>query len=424
MDRTEQLFDIFKRSKGVTIDTRTISGGEIFFALKGENSDGNIFSASALEKGALCAVVDDQKYAVNENYFLVEDGLIALQQLAKKYRSTFDFPVLALTGSNGKTTTKELIRSVLAQKFNVQATKGNLNNHIGVPLTILSIASDCNFAIIEMGANHQKEIESYCQYADPAFGLITNIGKAHLEGFGGEEGVLKGKSELFQYVMQRGGPVFYSSGQNKLQSVVDNYVNAFTYGFWENDFVSGKIISGRTFATVSVEGVMMESNLVGDYNADNILAAVCVGKYFHLSLQEIATGIAQYFPDNNRSELRTINGNHFILDAYNANPSSMKVAIENLQKQTAVFKIAILGDMLELGEYAHREHGAVLEQARSAGFQLLVTVGPEFGKFKYPEVIHFENSTDAQSWWKSQSYKDATILLKGSRGIKLEKIIN
>ncbi len=423
-DRIPALFELFKQATGVTIDNRTIAGGEIFFALKGERTDGNLFAAAAIEKGALCAVVDDPQYVSGEKCFLVEDSLTALQQLAALYRNTFSFPVLALTGSNGKTTTKELIRAVLAKKFTVHATKGNLNNHIGVPLTLLSVKPDCTFAIIEMGANHRHEIEGYCKIADPDFGLITNIGKAHLEGFGGEEGVLKGKSELFIHVMRKGGTVFYCSNQTKLNDIVAGYDHVFTYGYQEADYVAGKLMTDTVFATVEMDDeIVLHSHLVGSYNADNMLAAACIGKYFGLGYDAIADAVESYIPDNNRSELKEIGGNYFILDAYNANPSSMKAAIMHLRTMEAKNKIAILGDMLELGEYAEGEHKQIVELALASGLNRIVTVGPEFGKIPNAHILHFNSSDDAAIWWKQQSLQGATILLKGSRGIKLENII-
>jgi UDP-N-acetylmuramoyl-tripeptide--D-alanyl-D-alanine ligase len=420
----DDLYQLYLQSSGVTIDNRTISGGEIFFGLPGEKVNGGKFSQEAIDKGALCCVVNDAQFVVNDKCMLVEDVLLCLQQLAAKHRNSFDFPVLALTGSNGKTTTKELIAAVLSKKFNVTATKGNLNNHIGVPLTLLSIPRDCNFAVIEMGANHQHEIEGYCIYADPDFALITNIGKAHLEGFGGEEGVLKGKSELFNYVKGKQGVLFIHSGENKLIHLFGDYHKTVRYGFDVNDYATGRIIKGDEFATVEIdEEVIIHSHLVGDYNANNIIAAACIGKYFDISFQDIQDAIENYYPDNNRSELKEMGGNYFIMDAYNANPSSMKAALENFSALKATNKLAIIGDMLELGEYAAAEHQAILNLAASGAIHQLVTVGPLFAAQKGEHGIAFQTAAEAKAWFQQQQFQGYTILLKGSRGMKLETII-
>lgn len=418
------LYHLFLTSTGVTIDNRNISGGEMFFGLKGEKVNGGIYAKEALAKGALCCIVDNEDYKLNDKCIVVDDVLITLQQLAAKYRNTFQFPVLALTGSNGKTTTKELIAAVLSKKYNVSATKGNLNNHIGVPLTILAIKRDCNFAIIEMGANHQKEIAGYCTYADPDFGLITNIGKAHLEGFGGEEGVLKGKSELFEFIKQKIGVIFINSSEKKLFSLFASYKKMITYGFNINDYVTGRIIKRNEYATVAIDDeIEISSHLVGDFNANNIIAAACIGKYFDVSYEDIKDAIENYFPDNNRSELKKINGNYFILDAYNANPSSMKAALENFSKLEAENKIAIIGDMLELGDYAFEEHRSIIELAMSGKIAQLVTVGPLFAAHKSNAIKSFNTAHEAKQWFIEQQFQNATILLKGSRGMRLEEII-
>ncbi len=420
----EKLFETFLQSTGVTLDTRNIAGGEIFFALKGEKVDGNTLTAQALEKGVICCVVDDPKYNVSDKCFVVEDSLIALQELAKLYRSKFHFPVLALTGSNGKTTTKELIAAVLSTKYKTYATKGNLNNHIGVPLTLLSIKNDCEFAVIEMGANHLKEIEFLCSLADPDYGLITNIGKAHLEGFGSLDGVKKGKSELYTYIINNGGVIFANSKQTTLDDVYFNYEKVIKYGYDKIDFLNGKIIDGFDCANVEIDSeIIINSHLVGSYNADNILAAACIGKYFKIGYDDIKSAIDNYLPDNNRSELRKIGDNVFILDAYNANPSSLTAALINFSKIKAENKIVIIGDMLELGEYAYDEHKTILDLAKQFKFDLLITVGPEFMEQAPDSQIQFINSDDAKIWFDEQQFKGATILLKGSRGMKLEKLI-
>ena len=424
-NQIEQLYQLFHQSTGVTIDNRKISGGEMFFGLQGDKVNGSIYAKAALDNGALCCVINDDQYKINEKCIVVEDVLIALQLLAAKYRSTFNFPVLALTGSNGKTTTKELIAAVLSKKYRVSATKGNLNNHIGVPLTILSVPKDCNFAVIEMGANHQKEIGGYCKYANPDFALITNIGKAHLEGFGGIEGVLKGKSELFEFVQQKNGMLFINSSEKKLKALFSDYPKMITYGFEANDYASGKMIIGDEFAQLILDdNITIQSHLVGDYNNNNIMAAACIGKYFGVEVEDIKAAIEAYQPDNNRSELKEVGGNYFIMDAYNANPSSMQAAIENFSKLNATHKIAILGDMLELGDYAVAEHQAIMDLVLKSNVTKVVTVGPVFAALSNKNVLAFPDAAAAKKWYAAQAFKGATILLKGSRGMHLEEIIS
>ena len=393
----DELYQLYLKSSGVTIDNRKITGGEIFFGLPGEKVNGGAFAQAAFDKGASYCVVDDKQYAINDKCIVVEDVLITLQQLAAQHRKTFNFPGLALTG---------------------------LNNHIGVPLTILSINSDNNFAVIEMGANHQHEIEGYCTYADPDFAMITNIGKAHLEGFGGEAGVLKGKSELFNYVREKNGVLFIHSSELRLIENFGSYNKTVRYGFDENDYATGRLIQGDEFATIVLDDeVTIHSNLVGDYNANNIIAAACIGKYFDIGFQEIKDAIEQYFPDNNRSELKEIGGNYFILDAYNANPSSMKAALENFSKLKAAHKVAIIGDMLELGEYAAQEHQSIIELVLQCEIQQVVTVGPLFFQHQKNNIIAFQHAAEAKVWLDNQRLQGSTILLKGSRGMKLETVV-
>lgn len=420
----EKLLHIFLTCTGASIDNRTVQSGEMFFGLPGEKANGGQFAAAALAQGAAFCVVDDAAYAVSDSCIVVQDVLSTMQKLALAYRNTFKFPVLALTGSNGKTTTKELIAAVLAKKYVTYATKGNLNNHIGVPLTILNIKKDCTFAVIEMGANHQGEIAGYCNYAQPDFALITNIGKAHLEGFGGEAGVLKGKSELFRYVMQQEGVIFWNSHQQKLAELVLGYAHTVSYGYRDNDYVIGKLWPEYEKAVVTIDDeITIHSQLVGSYNADNIIAAACIGKYFDVPYADIQEAIEQYIPGNNRSEWREIGSNAFILDAYNANPSSMRVALENFTQLQAEKKIVIMGDMLELGDYAQQEHAEMLKLALAGNFTQVVTVGPLFKHIGATGVLCFDNSDQVKVWFDQQQFSGAKILLKGSRGIRLEKII-
>lgn len=424
IDHIDALFEKFLTCTGASIDNRSIKPGEMFFGLPGEKVNGGQYAADALAMGAACCVVSDAQYAVSEACVVVQDVLLAMQMLAARYRNTFAFPVLALTGSNGKTTTKELIAAVLSTRYTTYATKGNLNNHIGVPLTILNIGRDCTFAVIEMGANHQQEIAGYCTYADPDFALITNIGKAHLEGFGGEEGVLKGKSELYQYVMQKEGVVFWNSGQQKLKALVAHYDHTVSFGYQASDYLNGKLITqGQTAVVLIDDEVTIHSHLVGDYNADNILAAACIGKYFDVPYTDIQKAIEAYVPANNRSEWREIGNNRFILDAYNANPSSMRVALDNFGKLEASHKMVFMGDMLELGAYSEQEHRDILLLALQCNIDQIITIGPQFKALVQPSVHAFDNSADAHAWFIAQNVQGATILLKGSRGMQLEKII-
>ena len=424
MDKMNQLLEIFLKSTGVTIDSRNIIQGNLFFALKGEKSDGNNFAASAIEKGAI-AVIDNKDFFVEEKTILVDDCLEALQELAKAYRSQLIIPVIGLTGSNGKTTTKELMHAVLSKKYKTFATKGNLNNHIGVPLSILSIKKEHDIAVIEMGANHQKEIEFLCSIAQPTHGLITNIGLAHLEGFGGPEGVKKGKAELFDYIKKTNGIIFANSGEKKLDDVYQGYEKIISYGLNGDEDFTAKIISNEQFAVVEINQTEIRSQLIGNYNADNLIAAACVGNYFGVDLSSIKSAIENYIPSNNRSEFRKIGENYFILDAYNANPSSMKAALDNFAAFPAEHKIAVLGDMLELGDYAVEEHKKIYDLAIASKFEEVIFVGPVFLNIAKPDngIKIFADSESAADYFKNKNVSGKYILLKGSRGIKLEKII-
>lgn len=424
MQQREKLFHLFQQSSGVVIDSRKVKHNTIFFALQGENTDGNLFAEAAIELGALCVVTDKAEYKRSEKYFLVDDVLIALQNLARDYRDTFTIPFIGLTGSNGKTTSKELIHSVLATKFQCFATQGNLNNHLGVPLSILSIPKETEIAVIEMGANHQKEIEFLCTISKPTHGYITNIGKAHLEGFGGIEGVKKGKSELYQYLQMHNGIIFLHSNNTKLFDVVEGYDNVEWCGYRAEDKTRGKNITSGKFAALEIDGIVIQSQLVGDYNCDNILAAACIGKYFSVTLDNIKNAIENYHPENNRSQWQQIGKNYFYLDAYNANPSSMQAAVLHFAKMSVHPKILILGDMLELGEYSQMEHAEMVKIALQNAFQQIITIGPEFKNVLQSGVLHFDNSAQAKEWFDAQKFENSYFLIKGSRGIKLEKIIS
>lgn len=424
MDQIQELHQLFLKNPHVCTDTRKIVKDGIFFALKGASFNGNEFAAQALEQGCAYAVIDEEKYAVNDRTILVSDVLSALQSLAKYHRKYWNKTIVALTGSNGKTTTKELIHAVLKQHYNVLATTGNLNNHIGVPLTLLQLRPEHKMAIVEMGANHQKEIELLCSIALPDYGLITNVGKAHLEGFGGEEGVLKGKGEMYDYIRSSKGKIFINSNDEKLNSIASG-LSVITYGLSEKNNVYGKIIDDADFVKVELhiddEVLLINSNLTGAYNLSNILCAAAVGKEFGVSADKIKKGIESYYPDNNRSQVVKTNKNTLILDAYNANPSSMVAALENLQRIKAENKYFILGEMREMGDYAKDEHLSILQKAVATGIKGAF-VGMEFFalKDKFEPYLFFKNAEEAKHYFKKNTIEHSTILIKGSRGIKLE----
>jgi UDP-N-acetylmuramoyl-tripeptide--D-alanyl-D-alanine ligase len=425
-----ELYKYYLSHPTICTDTRKIIRSSLFFALKGDNFDANKFALQALEQGASFVVIDDVKFKIDDRFLLVDDTLLALQELAKYHRQQLNIPVIGLTGSNGKTTTKELIFSVLSQKFKTQATKGNLNNHIGVPLTILEIKPDCEVAIIEMGANHQKEIEMLCQICQPNFGLITNIGKAHLEGFGGIEGVKIGKGELFDFLDRNEGVAFINKNSTQLLEMAQSrsFKDVVFYGSDAANFVSGKLLQNDPLLEIEwiheEEHHQIKSNLTGIYNFENILAAIAIGLKFSLSAEEINIGISSYEPQNNRSQIINTPHNTVIGDYYNANPSSMTVAIENLAKLNADQKVLILGDMFELGEEAAFEHEQVLEKALSYNFTKRIFIGEEFYKMnELAEAIFCKSTNDAIAELKKNPIKNSLILLKGSRSMKLESLM-
>jgi UDP-N-acetylmuramoyl-tripeptide--D-alanyl-D-alanine ligase len=407
---------------GVATDTRKINQGDIFFALKGGNFNGNTFAAQALELGASMAVIDEPQTHYDERMVLVEDVLIALQQVAKMYRKSLSIPFLAITGSNGKTTTKELIRDVLAQRYRVSATMGNLNNHIGVPLTLLAIPVDCELAIVEMGANHQGEIRGYCEYALPTHALITNMGKAHLEGFGGEEGVVKGKRELYDFTHASGGVVFVNTDLEKLKRSAEG-MKIIPYSSNALECVSES--PTLVYAYVH-DGVRKEyrTQLAGEYNIFNIASAIAVGEHFGVSNEKIHAAICAYAPENNRSQIKRTERNTLIMDAYNANPTSLEFALEALSKQSADKKYFVIGDMLELGEMGPSEHRHIIEVAQRLQLNGIL-VGPIFQSiWKEGDYPVFENNVAAKSFLETQAISDYVVLIKGSRGIKLEEVVS
>ena len=421
----QEIHSLFLKCTSVTIDTRKIAMHSLFIALKGERYDANAFAKEALEKGATYVIIDNPDYFINEKTILVEDSLKTLQELAKFHRSYLKLPIIALTGSNGKTTTKELIQVVLSKSYNTKATVGNLNNHIGVPLTLLTFSKETQIGIVEMGANHQKEIEFLCAIAQPDYGYITNFGKAHLEGFGGVEGVIKGKSEMYQYLINSKKAVFVNL-DDAIQEEKTKMLTRFTFS--EKDHTASVFIDAITanpFVTIQTLGNEIKSNLIGLYNANNINAAITIGNHFGVPIQDIKQAIEGYIPDNNRSQMIVKGTNEIILDAYNANPSSMAVALENFIQLDKSNKVIIIGDMFELGEESIPEHKAIVEMLSNQGTIQCFFVGKDFyANAKEQPNFHFYNSfEDFSLSFSNVLLEKATLLIKGSRGMALERTL-
>ena len=417
----ETLYQIYKSHPIVSTDTRNISKGCIFFALKGESFNGNEFAKDALEKGAAYAIIDEEKHKVSNKYLLVENVLTTLQQLANYHRKQFNIPFIGITGTNGKTTTKEFINAILSKKYKTTYTQGNLNNHIGVPLTLLSISNDCEIAIIEMGANHIGEIEFLCKIAEPNYGIITNIGTAHIEGFGSVDGIKKTKNELFQFIEASNGEVFVNSNDSTLSQLSSNLTRN-TYGNKNADCI-GKLITSMPFISLEWNNTTITSNLYGSYNYTNILAAICIGNHFKVSAEFIKKAIEEYSPNNNRSQIVEIDGNTIFLDAYNANPTSMNAAIDTFIENTSENKLMILGDMLELGNISIDEHQTIVNKVEQSKINTLF-IGNEFNSItnKY-NFTYLKDVTEAIDWIKHSGLVHYQILIKGSRGIRLEGIV-
>ena len=430
--QTPELYKLYLQFSSIQTDTRKVAKGDIFFALKGPNFNGNQFAKEALAKGAAYAVVDEFPENNDEKIIHVQDVLKALQDLALYHRSQFSFstsgkeiPFIAVTGSNGKTTSKELIHAVLSSVFKTYTTEGNLNNHIGIPLTILKIKQDAEIAIIEMGANHQKEIAAYCTYTMPTHGVITNCGKAHLEGFGGEEGVRKGKGELFDYLRQNSGTAFVMWDYDYLREMSKGIPTRITYGT-QNADVTGFVKSSSGLLEVSITAGSdigsIKTNLVGEYNLPNVLLAVAIGKYFKVPDEKIKSALENYLPSNSRSQLIEKDDNKIILDAYNANPTSMKAAIENFAKMEGADKVLILGGMMELGQESLHEHQHLIDLINKYKWKDVVLVGGDFSKVNHA-FCFFENSLLAAAWYKDQNLQHSNILIKGSRSTAMEKVL-
>ena len=430
MSQIHQIYQHYLSHRTICTDTRSITEGCLFFALKGENFDANTFAERALNQGAAYAIIDNKDYLINKQCILVDDVLATLQELAKHHRSLLTIPVIGLTGSNGKTTTKELINAVLAEKYSTFATKGNLNNHIGVPLSVLSISENTEIAVIEMGANHQKEIEFLCTIAQPTHGMITNIGMAHLDGFGGFEGVKKGKAELFAFIKDTSGIAFINRDSEFIMemSTIIPAEKSIWYGTMGDNAITGKLLEADPVITLewSIKGQSFQTttHLTGAYNFENILAAICIADFFGVNAAQINNGLAGYAPNNNRSQLTNTATNTVICDFYNANPSSMAAALGNLSSLEASNKVAIIGDMFELGEEAAEQHEKIAAMTQDSAINSVIFIGKYFYSLKDNfQGTFFNTPKEAQEWISKNPIKDSLVLLKGSRGMALEQLL-
>lgn len=421
------IYLLFKEHPIVVTDTRKIVPNSIFFALKGDNFNGNKFALAAIEKGCRYAIIDEDEYALNDRFILVDDVLSTLQDLAREHRRQLDIPILAITGTNGKTTTKELVHEVLKRKFQTVATIGNLNNHIGVPLTLLSMNNDTEFGIVEMGANHPEEIQQLCEIAEPNYGIITNVGKAHLEGFGSFEGVIKTKKELYDFLYQNEGKVFVNADNDYLAEMLNDQ-ETISYGNSEKAFSKAKFLQAEPYLVLEIRSAVgklyIKTKLIGAYNFENALAAVTVGRYFKIDEIEIKQALEDYVPSNNRSQLKKTERNILFLDAYNANPTSMKLAIENFAGMSRKNKVIILGDMLELGSDARKEHLDLLQLIQDQNLQNVYLVGDIFTEVNSNKQFKtFKSTSDLITELEKAELLNQYILIKGSRGIRLEQVI-
>ena len=423
------LYERYLANPSIETDSRKIKKGDIFFALKGPNFNGNLYAQQALADGAAYCIVDEETGFSDERIIQVNDSLETLQALAKKHREQFSIPFIAITGSNGKTTTKELIHAVLSARYKTYTTVGNLNNHIGIPLTILKVKPDAEMAVVEMGANHQKEIEGYCRYTLPTHGLITNCGKAHLEGFGGEEGVRKGKGELFDFLRKNNGSAFIYKDYDYLVEMSKGISSVISYGTTDADITGEEIIHQEASELLQVKITKgaaigeIKTQLVGGYNLPNVLAAVCIGKTFQVNESRITEALENYTPSNSRSQLIEKDGNKIILDAYNANPSSMKAAVENFAQMPGTKKVLILGGMMELGTESIPEHAALVNLISQHEWHNIVLVGKDYLNLP-AHFIHFLNVNEASHWYREQHLTDAQVLIKGSRSMQMEKVLD
>ena len=419
-----ELYDLYLQNPKICTDTRKISSGCLFFALKGPNFNGNTFAEEAIKKGASYAIVDDELYAIDDRYIIVKNALTTLQKLARFHRKKLKCKVLGITGSNGKTTSKELCLQVLKKKFSTIGTLGNHNNHIGVPLSILSIDNDTEIAIIEMGANHLNEIEFLCSIAQPDYGVITNVGKAHLEGFGSLEGVLEAKTELYRYLATKDATVFVKDNNNVLIDKIPNECQTILYGELKDSNYVIKSNGAQPFVKVLLNETQIQSQLIGDYNFDNIALSIAIGMEFGVETIDIKVAIESYVASNNRSQIIKTNTNTILLDAYNSNPMSLEKAIQNLENIKHKNKIMILGDMFELGEETNIEHQKIIDKCLKSGVSNVFLVGKIFNAINNTNYNSFYNTGDLVELLKTKAIEDAFILIKGSRGMKLEQVVD
>ncbi|WP_291104942.1 MULTISPECIES: UDP-N-acetylmuramoyl-tripeptide--D-alanyl-D-alanine ligase [unclassified Flavobacterium] len=420
------IHSLFLKCNSVSIDTRKIEPNSLFVAIKGEHFDANTFVSEALEKGASYVIIDNEDYFVDQRTILVENSLIALQELAKFHRQYLKLPIIALTGSNGKTTTKELIYVVLSKKYNTKATIGNLNNHIGVPLTLLSFNGETEIGIVEMGANHKKEIEFLCDLAKPDYGYITNFGKAHLEGFGNVEGVIEAKSEMYHYLSENDKLAFINL-EDRIQVEKTKTLKSYSFGI-NKEYANVNItsIKANPFVEISYSNIVISTHLIGLYNANNINGAITIGKYFEVDDRDIKESLEGYVPENNRSQLLSKGTNQIILDAYNANPSSMTVAIENFVQLDNSNKVMILGDMFELGQESHQEHKLIVNLLLSQENVICYFIGKDFyaNKIERNNFYFYETFEALSKHLLETKIENSSILIKGSRGMALEKTLD
>lgn len=418
----QKVLEIFYSSFDITTDSRKVKQGSIFVALRGENFNGNTFAYNALQQGASLVIIDDENYFIDQRTVLVEDSLVFLQKFANYYRQTFSIPFLAISGTNGKTTTKELIHAVLQQKYRVYATQGNLNNQIGVPLTLLSIKKDCQIAVIEMGASHVGDIEELCQIAEPTCCLLTNVGTAHIEGFGSMEGVLQAKTELYKYVDKKQGKIFVNNDDENLKKQLLSNKTTYSLKDISADVFASSIREDTGFACIKYKEVEINSHLVGVYNAYNILSALVVGLFFEVPVSQIKNAIENYIPQNNRSQIQKTSKNILVLDCYNANPSSCVSVLTTFDKMKAKDKRVYFGAMKELGKASREEHLKIIKILLSMNLQEIVLVGKEYKEVvpSNQRVKYFDSSLEAKEYLQKENVSDSLILIKGSRSTKME----
>jgi len=418
----DRIYALFLEHPSITTDSRNCLKGSLFFALKGASFNGNQFAQDAIRAGCSYAFVDEKEFADGKSIFYVPNSLEALQQLARKHRETLNIPVIGITGSNGKTTTKELIASVLQQKYRILYTQGNLNNHIGVPLTLLRLTGEDELAVVEMGANHQGEIKELAHIALPDYGLITNIGKAHLEGFGSFEGVIKAKGELYDFLREHHKKVFINQDNEILRSISTG-LNKITYGSDDAYYIKGEMLNSEPFLTLKWNGRVIHTSLIGGYNFENVLAAIAIGSYFGVPADKIAEVLEAYIPQNNRSQFKETGKNKLIIDAYNANPTSMKAALSNFFQLSFPDKMVILGDMKELGGRSEEEHREIVELLSGSSLKDAFLIGPCFKQTG--SSFHTYNDVDEFLGWLQQNpVQDAAILIKGSNSMHLMKVVD